>query len=616
MLARWLHRPRLRSATAALALALAGLTLAAAVPPPATTAADPGAGLRTAPGATLIGAHVDKGSSADAESAVTAFEGALDRRLSVERWYSRWDDVQPAAPVVTAVARGRTPLLSFWPRRLDGSTVTWAAIARGDQDPQIRRHAEAVRSLGVPTYVAFHQEMDISPSWGTPEQFRAAWRRYVEVFRAQGATNAVFTWVVTVGSFGPYVSTAGADAYYPGDDVVDRVGLNAYNWFGCSAHKVTDWRSLARVTADFRAWAQARGKTPLLAEFGTVEDPAQPTRKAQWLTDAFTLFRDWPELEAAVYFQGTGTCTWTLSTSTAATAAFGAGARTPAAVGRPTAWLIPSVRSGGAPLTVSFDLSRSTGAVSANRTGIVSWELDPGDGSGVRTGTGQPGRVSVTYQAGTYQPRLTVRDASGATAVDSRPVKASARPTVTGSERDVASTSATLQTWVGTDGLPGGVRIAWAAEGGVEAGAVQLPVVAQTATQKLVHAATGLTPGTRYTWTATATTASGTTVMSRVLHTPGPPTVRPVAPQSVTRSAAVVALRVHPHQLATTAWVDWGPGLATRTPEVALAATTYERSATVELGGLAPATTYGYRVTATNALGTVYGPTQTLTTPP
>lgn len=580
-----------------------------------TTTTDPGASLRSAPGGTLIGAHVHKGpNDADAEAAIARFEGTLDRKLAVERWYSRWDDAQPVLPVKRAVERGRTPLLSIWPKKLDGSIVGWAAISRGDHDAQIRKHAAAIKSLGVPAYVAFHQEMDTSKSWGTPAEFQAAWRHYVDVFRAEGASNAVFTWVLTTGSFGPYISTAGADAYYPGDDYVDRVGLNAYNWFGCSVNKIKDWRSLERVTTGFRDWAKARGKTPLLAEFGSVEDPAQPGRKAQWLTDAFALFAGWPELEAAVYYQGTGTCPWTVSSSASATEAFAAGSRTTAAVGRPTAWLIPSAKSGGGPLTVSFDMSRSTGALSPNRTGIVSWQLDPGDGSGIRTGTGQPGNVTVTYRAGSYQPRLTVRDASGATATDSRPLKVSAKPSLTGGERDVTSTSATLQTWVSTDGLAANVRIAWTPQGGAQAGYVDLKAPAQTATTKLVHAVTGLKPGTQYTWTVTATSAAGTTVLSRGLHTQGVPTVRPVAPGWVSRTSAEVKLRVHPHQLATTSWVEWGPGLATRTPDVAMAAATYERSASAKLTGLAPRTTYQYRVVAKNALGTTYGPTQTFTT--
>lgn len=602
-----------RTRGVAVAAVLVGTLLAGAAPAVAD-GPDPAVTLRADAGAVLLGAHVTTGSQPDAESAITAFEGTLDRRLDVERWYSRWDDVQPVTPVVQAVARGRTPLLSIWPKKKDDTIVTWAAIARGDADAQIRAQATGIASLKVPVYVAFHQEMDTSRSWGTPAEFQAAWRHYVEVSRAAGATNALWTFVTTTGSYG-MVSTAGADAYYPGDDVVDRVGLNAYNWNACSVNKITDWRSLDTITSAFRAWAKARGKTPLLAEFGTVEDAADPGRKATWLTDAFALFRSWPELEAAVYYQGTGTCPWSVTSSAPATTAFAKAASDPTAHARPSAWLIPSTKVGAAPLPVTFDMGRSTGASSVNRSGIVRWELDPGDGSAVLTGTGQPGKVTHTYRAGTFTPRLTVTDAGGATAVDSRPVRAAGAPSVTAGERDVTSASATLQTWVGPQGLAASVRIAWAAEAGKPgSGAVDLAVGAQTSTQKLTQAVTGLAPGTQYTWTVTATSAAGSTVLTRTFGTPGPPTVRTAPAVEITRTAATAKLRVHPHLLDTTSWVEWGPGLAQRSVDVPMAAASYERGSTIRLTGLTARTTYSYRVVARNALGTTYGPVQTLTT--
>lgn len=596
-------RPLVTLAT--LGAVLAGVLLA---PSAAADGTDP---LRSDPRGILLGAHVTTGTQPDAESAITAFEGTLDRRLDVERWYSRWDDVQPVTPVAQAVARGRTPLLSIWPKKKDDTIVTWAAIARGDADAQIRAQATGIASLGVPVYVAFHQEMDTPSSWGTPTEFRAAWRHYVEVSRAAGATNALWTWVTTTGSYG-LVSTAGADAYYPGDDVVDRVGLNAYNWNACSVNKIKDWRSLETITAAFRTWAKARGKTPVLAEFGTVEDAADPGRKAAWLTDAFALFRSWPELEAAVYYQGTGTCPWSVTTSTAATSAFAGAASAPTAHGRPEAWLIPSTRLGGAPLAVSFDMSRSTGASSTNRSGVVRWQLDPGDGTPVLSGTDQPGKVSHTYAAGSWTSRLTVTDASGATATDSRPVRSASKPTVTAGERDVTSTSATLQTWVGPQGLAATVRIAWTSSAG--GGSADLAVGAQTSTQKLTQAVSGLAPGTTYTWTVTATSAVGTTVLSRTFHTQAPPSVRAAPAIDLARTAGTVKLRVTPHMLATTSWVEWGPSFAHRTAEVPMSAVSYECGSTARLTGLSPKTTYAYRVVARNALGTTYGPTQTLVT--
>jgi len=617
------------AAALAAVLALAAPAAASAAPRPtaaasgasasaASASAASAAGTTTSPSPTAgagfrLGAHVDRGSAPDAAAAVAGFEDALGRRLDVHRWYSRWDDAQPAGPVADSVARGRTPLLSIWPKRLDGSVVPWSAIASGTVDGDIRRQAAGVAALGVPVYLTLHHEADIAQGWGTPAEFRAAWRHYVEVFRDAGVRDVRWTWVVTPGSFGSAPSTAGADAFYPGDDVVDRVGLDAYNWFGCAPGKPAAWRSLAEVAGPFRRWAEVRGKQAVLAEFGTAADPADPGRRAAWLTEAVAYLGAWPGLDVASSFEGTGTCPWAVAGSASARAAYAAAVAGPTANAAPTADLRPSVLVGPAPLAVTFDLARSTGGGAATGGGVTRWTLALGDGT-TRSGTGQPGVVTHTYAAGTVTARLTVTDAAGRTATDARTLVVAAPPVVTGAESGVTGTAARVRAWVAPAGLAGTVRVAWGPEGGAESGRVERPLAASTAAQEVAHDLAGLVPGTRYRWTATATTAAGTTTMSRTFDTPGAPTVRALAATGVTRTGATAQLRVHPRGLDTTVRVEWGTGWTSRTADVPFPAASWERAGTVDLTGLAPGTTYRYRVVATNAAGTTVGPEQVVTT--
>ncbi|RMI06836.1 glycosyl hydrolase [Cellulomonas triticagri] len=603
-------------APTASALAPPATALPATATPPTATPTTPTAPPTEAPGFRL-GAHVDRGDAPDAAAAVGRFEDALGRRLDVHRWYSRWDDVQPVAPVVASVERGRTPMLSIWPRRLDGSVVPWSTIASGALDAEIRAQAAGVAALGVPLYLTLHHEADIAEGWGTPAEFRAAWRRYVQVFRDAGVTDVRWTWIVTPGSFGSAPSTPGADAFYPGDDVVDRVGLDAYNWYGCAPGKPAAWRSLAEVVGPFRTWAAARGKVPVLAEFGTAVDPADPGRRAAWLADAVAYLGAWPALDVASSFEGTGTCPWAVAGSPAALGAYAGAVAAPVANARPTASLLPSATLGAAPLTVSFDLSRSAGGGAATGSGVVRWSLDLGDGT-VRGGTGQPGTVAHTYAGGAATARLTVVDAAGRTAVDRRTVSAAAPPVVTAAERDVTGTTAGLRAWVDPRGLAATVRLAWSVDGGPEVGRVERAVPAATSAQPVAHDLTGLRPATRYRWTATATTAAGSTSVTRSFDTPGPPTVRALAATGVGRTDATAQLRVHPQGLDTRVRVEWTApwGATGRTAEQVFAAASWERAGTAVLTGLVPGTTYRYRVVAVNAAGTVAGPEQVLTTAP
>lgn len=589
---------------------------ASAGPAPAASLAPAvGPDPRAVHGVPLVGAFVPRGEYATSAAAAAAYETALGRRLDVQRVYLRWDDRLDAPAVADAAARGRVPMVSVLPRLLDGTDLTWARIAAGELDEQIRAHARQAARLGPVVYLTLHHEADIAPAtYGTGEQFVAAWRHWVAVLRAEGVTNALWTWVVTPSAVSRPVSDPGGAGFYPGDDVVDRIGADVYNWNGCRANVPTGWRSLADATANLRAFAAVHDKLAVLPEWGSVEDPADPQRRARWLRDAFAHLAAWPQLEAAVYFDTVGTCDWRLGTSGAATAAYREGVRDLRA--RPSAWLTGPADAVPSSRTVAFDLAASTGTGAAPGAGVTAWQLDHGDGTST-SGTGHPSaRVEHVYAPGTWTATLRVTDATGATAVDRATVRVAAAPQVVGTLADgLGPTSVRLRAWVDTGGLPGTAEIAWRTDAGA-AGELTVPLVPRQGAQEIAAPVAGLQPATRYVWSVTATT-EGRTVREGWFHTPGPPGVRPLPATGVTSTSARVDLRVHPHGVATTAWVEHvgGPTPGATAP-VELGAVTFERGVQVALTGLVPRTTYGFRVVAENAHGRTVGPLQTFTTRP
>ena len=500
------------TALSAVLLPLAGLPAVAVSTPPSP---------RTADGATLVGAFVTRGDAATMDAAASAFESQIGRRLDVQRWFARWDEDVSTGSVPAAAARGRVVMLSFEPTRLDGTRITWAAIARGDGDAQIVAQAAAVKKLGVTVYLTLHHEPEMaSTAFGTAADYRAAWRHYVAVFGSHGATSVLWTWITTRTPF--VTGTDAVPAFYPGDDVVDRVGLDAYNWAGCAPGVSGTWRPLGDVVSGFRAFALAHAKRAVLPEFGSPADPSDPGRQGAWLKDAFSMFAGWPQLEAVSYYDRVGTCDWRLSAGSTSQQAFAAAASAPAAHGRPAAWLVTSKPEIAAGAGESFDLSASTGAACANGTGIASWTVDFGDGSPIVTGAGQPASAVLhTYAiGGSFTPRLTVADRAGARATDTgAAVRVFAPPLITGSSaKDLHASSATLLVWVNTDGIAGQVQLVQVA-GGRTVGSTTLSLRAVDWPQQVRVPITGLSASTTYTWTTTATTAAGTATLTRTFAT-------------------------------------------------------------------------------------------------
>ncbi|HLZ38045.1 MAG TPA: PKD domain-containing protein [Mycobacteriales bacterium] len=369
----------------------------------------------------------------------------------------------------------------------------------------------------------------------------------------------VWTWTMAPSSFRRPPVGAGADGYYPGDDVVDWLALDAYNWYGCGPGKPTAWRSLAEVVGPFRTWSLPHGKPQMLAEWGSSEDPADPQRKANWLREAMSTLAGWPEFKAASYFHTFGNCAWWVDSSPASERAFVEIAAAAAAHGRPTASLALSTEHGAAPLRVTVDGSASAGAGARSGEGIASWRLDFGDGSASASGSGTPPRgLAHTFRAGTHTVRLTVYDGTGAGATDTRTVTAAGPPTVATNATDATDTSVLLHAWVKPHGLAATVTFQWGTTSSAGQHSRRLSVPAQGWAAHLQLPLTGLPPGTRYYWRVVATSAAGTTVLGgRHVDTTG--ASRTSAGAVTTGSAPA---RVQPDEIDTNAWFRSGTGWA------------------------------------------------------
>lgn len=457
----------------------------------------------------LYGTHEPATTQATQPQALLGLESRLGRTTGIDRSYTYWDDAQPSGTVTQDLTLGRVPLLSIEPRTRAGVKVSWSSIASGAVDDAIRRQATALGALPGGVILALHHEAEIAVGYGTAADYVAAYRHYVAVFRSVGATNVSFAWVLTPHTF---KTPALADAWYPGDDVVDWIGADAYNLGSCKPG-VTGWRSMQEIAGPFYAWGSAHGKPLVLAEYGSAADPNDPGRRAQWLRDTNATFQSWPNLRAVAYFDSIGTCDWRLAPDETATNAFRDLSRTSYANGAPSAWLRAATPVGPAPLTQTFDLSQSTGADYATGRGVGTWTLDFGDGSVPATGTGNPTSVTHVYPVGTFTATLTVRGGTGgASRTAKTTITAAGAPTISqGEAKSVTASSAALPGWVSTFGLSGTYQIQYGKTTAFGTTEDRGTLSAITMSQAKTETLSGLAPGTRYYWRYVATTAAGTT---------------------------------------------------------------------------------------------------------
>ncbi len=243
-------------------------------------------------------------------------EQKIGRRFAIDHRYYRWDASFPGAVESWTLAAGRLPLLAWVPRKVDGTWFPWHDIVVGKYDSLIHQRARALRDLGKPIMLTFQHEPDTSNY--PASDFVAAWRRIVDIFRAEGATNVVWVWNLMAYTF--LDGGRSPEPYWPGDTYVDWIAADGYNWYGSKSNP-GPWRTLTQIFGSWYSWSKSRGKPLMIAETGVLEDTTtpDPLRKANWFRDAAATLKTWPEVKAFVYFNPFG---WHFDSSAASTAAF------------------------------------------------------------------------------------------------------------------------------------------------------------------------------------------------------------------------------------------------------------------------------------------------------
>ncbi|MFC1511024.1 glycoside hydrolase family 26 protein [Candidatus Margulisiibacteriota bacterium] len=165
-----------------------------------------------------------------------------------------------------------------WNGREDES-FSLERINAGEFDEDFRNFFTAFAEFGHPVIFSLMHEMNGNwyPWAGAPDAFVSAWRRIVDISREVGATNILWAWVInaeTVGSPPPR-------EFYPGDDYVDIVGVDGFN-FGDAFPTWSSWRGFYEIFRDPYAFLREEysDKPIIFAEYGCA---ASPGDQALWV---------------------------------------------------------------------------------------------------------------------------------------------------------------------------------------------------------------------------------------------------------------------------------------------------------------------------------------------
>ncbi len=274
------------------------------------------------------------------QQAVQALEAQIGRQLAGVRVFDLWDSPFPDPYTTWLRDTGHTIFLSVRSKRVNGSRSSSGATSRTrSPGPRSTTRSSAgrtnVKAFGAPMYFIFNHEPEAaaSASNGTAQEFIAAWRKVITVFRDQGVTNAKYVWTMTDYAF--WRTDGGrAELWYPGDAYVDAIASDSYNWSNCRPGINTAWHTLEWIATYMRDFGASHPDEQLmLMEWASHDPTATPGRKATWINEAEALFKQpgWEQFTTVLYYHNTlkPTCTFWVDSSASSLAAFATMANDP-----------------------------------------------------------------------------------------------------------------------------------------------------------------------------------------------------------------------------------------------------------------------------------------------
>ncbi|GAA3742377.1 hypothetical protein GCM10022402_22580 [Salinactinospora qingdaonensis] len=252
----------------------------------------------------------------DRDRRLYEIEEAAGRRMdTVHTWHGIDQPNVPNERERALMARGRFIHANIEARRFTREghpPVRYRTITAGAFDSSLNSQARAIAASDQPIFITFDHEADADKRYytrGTPEEFVAAWRHIVDVYRRNDADNAIFVWNVT-GYRGNFDRLP---RLWPGNDYVDWLSWEAYNMTGCEYHPTWDEvHSFERAMAPMYEWVQTEGpnhgidpdKPVMIAEMGTVPIPRDPQAARRWYTEIPEVLREYERVRAVQLWDG------------------------------------------------------------------------------------------------------------------------------------------------------------------------------------------------------------------------------------------------------------------------------------------------------------------------
>ncbi|OGD56852.1 hypothetical protein A2V71_01100 [Candidatus Berkelbacteria bacterium RBG_13_40_8] len=255
-------------------------------------------------------------------SALSNFGNQLGVKFSSAKWYLDWDDNFTPQIARGFQSQGAIPELT-WQPQVNSNGIAYSEVISGKYDSYINQFAKSVAPYSSNIRINLAPEMNgiwepwaVGNNGNTASNFQDFFRYVVNKFRDNGATNVDWIFAPNIHHWG---ETASYGDLYPGDNFVDFVGLDGYNWGTTQAW--SSWQSFSNVFRNsYNDLTSVSSKNVLITETASTEVGGN---KAQWITEMFRDVRSsFPRIQGITWFNINKETDWRINSSAASMEAF------------------------------------------------------------------------------------------------------------------------------------------------------------------------------------------------------------------------------------------------------------------------------------------------------
>ncbi len=245
-------------------------------------------------------------------STLSSFEEAIDHKMAIATIYSEWaylSDNNLIMQLNEISEKGWVPMISanpyFFEKCPYQEKSLYQTIADGSCDTFLADVSNNLKSYNRPIFFRFAWEMNLPDMYwsidqtsSSPDEFIAAWRHFHNTMNQHGADNVI--WVLSFNTSNSN-TTPYADLY-PGDQYVDWVAIDGYNWG--NTHPWSGWANFEGVFRDSYSEATSLTDKPVMLSEVNSAPTGTGGDKSRWLHDmlAVQIPHHFPKINAIVFF--------------------------------------------------------------------------------------------------------------------------------------------------------------------------------------------------------------------------------------------------------------------------------------------------------------------------